>query len=92
MITRIVKLHLQAEAIAEFYSIFNDTKSKIEKTQGCHKLNAYQEINQPHLIFTISIWEDERSLETYRNSELFHSVWKKVKPLFKEKAEAWSLS
>jgi len=92
MITRIVKLHLQPEAISEFYSIFNDYKPKIEQTNGCIKLNIHQEVNQPNLIFTISIWEDEQSLETYRNSDLFYNIWKKVKPLFKDKAEAWSLS
>ena len=92
MITRIVKLHLQPKAVSEFYSIFKDFKPKIEQTNGCLKLNIHQEINQPHLIFTISMWEDEKSLESYRNSELFHNVWKKVKPLFEERAEAWSLT
>ena len=92
MITRIVKLHLQTEAISEFYLIFKAVQAQIEQTKGCHKLNVHQDLNQAHLIFTISVWEDEKSLEAYRNSEVFVNIWKKVKPLFKEKAEAWSLS
>ena len=42
-------------------------------------------------MFTISHWDSEAALELYRQSELFKFTWAKTKPLFEEKAQAWSL-
>ncbi len=89
---RLVKMCLKEDGIEEFCTIFNDAKSKIESMDGCIKVYLHQEIHQSEIFFTISEWQNEQSLENYRNSELFINTWKKVKPLFKEKAEAWSLS
>ena len=53
-----------------------------------------------HNIFPISIIEFkiplntkkiQEDLEKYKNSSLFKAVWAKTKPLFIEKAEAWSV-
>jgi quinol monooxygenase YgiN len=92
MITRLVKMHFKLENIAEFASIFDDAKLKIESMEGCINVELHQDIHQPEIFFTISKWESEKNLENYRNSTLFIDTWRKVKPLFKEKAEAWSLS
>jgi quinol monooxygenase YgiN len=92
MITRLVKMHFKLENIAEFSSLFDDAKLKIEKMEGCLNVELHQDLHQPEIFFTFSKWESEKSLENYRNSTLFIDTWRKVKPLFKEKAEAWSLS
>jgi (4S)-4-hydroxy-5-phosphonooxypentane-2,3-dione isomerase len=43
-----------------------------------------------HILFTLSIWDDEAALDRYRASDLFQDTWAKTKALFQEKAEAWS--
>jgi heme-degrading monooxygenase HmoA len=51
-----------------------------------------KDLNDECTFFTISHWNSEDDLESYRNSYLFKNIWSKVKPLFAKKAEAWSLS
>ncbi|MEO5911801.1 MAG: antibiotic biosynthesis monooxygenase family protein [Pelobium sp.] len=89
---RLVKMCFQEEHISLFKEIFKASQSKIENMPGCLKVDLHQEINEKNTFFTISHWESEEDLENYRKSELFISTWKKVKPLFKVKAEAWSLN
>ncbi|OAQ41745.1 hypothetical protein A5893_01120 [Pedobacter psychrophilus] len=92
MIVRLVKMVFNESEIDNFKSIFESAQLKIAKMQGCLKVDLRQEIDKPEIFFTISHWESENDLENYRKSELFINTWKLVKPLFKEKAEAWSLS
>jgi heme-degrading monooxygenase HmoA len=40
---------------------------------------------------TLSHWKDTESLERYRKSELFGAVWGRVKTLFAERTQAFSL-
>lgn len=89
---RLVKMCFQYENISLFKEIFEASRSKIENMPGCLKVELHQEINQKNTFFTISYWESEEDLENYRKSELFIITWRKVKPLFKAKAEAWSLN
>ncbi|MBC7653678.1 MAG: antibiotic biosynthesis monooxygenase [Oligoflexus sp.] len=92
MIIRLVKMTFEEPKIDNFKLIFKKAQSKISKMQGCLKVDLHQDIHQPEIFFTISHWESEHDLENYRKSELFINTWKQVKPFFKEKAEAWSLS
>jgi len=91
MITRIVKLTFAADKIQDFISIFNSSKNQIRNFEGCKHLALYQDINNPNVYFTYSIWESLESLEKYRNSELFKSTWAKTKELFADKPCAWSI-
>ena len=79
------------DLIANFEEIFQQSQPKIAKMDGCISVKLNQDINNPHIFFTISEWETEAHLEAYRKSELFINTWKKVKPMFAAKAEAWSL-
>lgn len=87
---RIVELTIQKGKEEEFVALFSGVKFKIRGFEGCHELSLLQDKSQPHVFKTYSIWENEESLERYRHSELFKSTWSKVKPLFAEKAKAWS--
>jgi heme-degrading monooxygenase HmoA len=78
--------------ISDFTEIFKQSQPKIAKMDGCISVKLQQDVNKPQIFFTISEWETEANLEEYRKSELFISTWKKVKPMFAAKAEAWSLS
>lgn len=79
------------ENINQFLEIFNKSKLKIANFPGCLALSLYNDINDSHVYYTVSIWENEESLENYRNSELFQSTWSKTKILFNEKPLAFSL-
>jgi quinol monooxygenase YgiN len=92
MIIRLVKMEFEEDKVELFRSIFEEVKPMISKMNGCVEVNFYQDIKNPNIFFTISHWENETSLNAYRDSELFIKTWKKVKLLIKDKAEAWSLS
>ncbi|MBU0696227.1 MAG: antibiotic biosynthesis monooxygenase [Bacteroidetes bacterium] len=92
MMIRLVKMEFEEDKVALFSSIFEKVKPMISKMDGCVDVNLHQDIKNSNIFFTISHWENEAALNVYRDSELFINTWKKVKPLFKNKAEAWSLS
>jgi len=91
MITRIVKLTVNAGDLENFKKIFNDSQNLIKAFDGCKSLELKEDFNDKCTLFTISIWENEVYLESYRASYLFKNTWSKVKPFFSKKAEAWSL-
>lgn len=91
MITRIVKMTFQDDKQAEFEHIFNRTREGILKFNGCISVELHQDTANPSVYFTISKWLSEEYLEIYRSSEFFKATWKLVKPMFAQKAEAWSL-
>lgn len=92
MITRLVKLSLQPEKADEFEAIFYQTQALIEGFDGCQTTTLFKVTGKESQYFTISYWRSEQDLENYRASALFNSVWSKVKPLFAEKAEAFTLN
>jgi quinol monooxygenase YgiN len=75
-----------------FLTLFNAYKAKIEASEGCSKLMLLQDQTSSNIFFTYSEWDNEESLNKYRYSELFKTVWAQTKILFQEKAEAWSLT
>ncbi|MEZ4779248.1 MAG: antibiotic biosynthesis monooxygenase family protein [Flavobacteriaceae bacterium] len=91
MFTRIVKMVFEPEKIPIFLDNFEKVKERIRAFEGCQFLELYQDKNQSNIFFTYSRWKLETDLENYRNSTLFKEVWSVTKPLFKEKAEAWSV-
>lgn len=92
MITRIVRMSFQPEKVKEFLLIFNQSMVKIRDFEGCHQLGLHPDVNHKNIYYTISYWETTAHLEAYRKSELFNSTWEKVKPLFNDKPQAYSLS
>ena len=91
MIKRFVKMTFKADCIERFKDIFNASKTLIAGMEGCHHVELLQDINNPAIFFTLSIWEAPEYLEAYRQSELFAGVWAKTKILFDDKPEAWSV-
>ena len=92
MLTRIVKMKFKEKHLDDFFLFFNQVNKKISCFEGCKGMRLIQDINDPTIIFTYSEWENEKALNNYRNSKLFLLVWPKVKPLFSEKTQAWSLN
>lgn len=90
MLIRIVKLSFKDEKIADFIQHFNSNKEKIRSFKGCRYLELNR-VKETTVFFTYSHWDSEQSLENYRNSALFKTVWEKTKPWFSSTPEAWSL-
>ena len=91
MITRFVKLTIAKEMIDKFTSIYTENGHKIQNFAGCKYLEILKDIHDQRVFFTVSKWESEEHLNTYRNSDLFKGVWQSFKPLFAAQAQAWTL-
>src|SRR5690606_14665149 len=91
MIVRVVRMHFKEEAVEQFLEIFNRHKEAIRTVEGCSRLELHRDINHPNVFTTISYWSEPADLDRYRNSELFKTVWPKVKVLFSDSPQAFSL-
>lgn len=92
MITRIVKLEFQEERTQDFLDFFDTIKHIVNEFPGCYGMKLYQDVERPNIVMTYSHWDSETSLNNYRDSEQFGQIWPNIKPWFKEKPQAWSVS
>lgn len=92
MIKRFVKMTFKPENIERFKDIFKASRDLIAAMDGCQHVELLQDINNPCVFFTLSMWDEPKFLEAYRQSELFEGVWAKTKILFDAKPEAWSVN
>ncbi|MBT4918764.1 MAG: antibiotic biosynthesis monooxygenase [Flavobacteriaceae bacterium] len=92
MFTRIVKMEFKSDKVPNFLKSFELVKEKIRTFDGCSHLELYQDKNDPAIFFTYSKWEKESDLMNYKASNLFRNVWATTKPLFRSKAQAWSVN
>ena len=93
MIKRIVRMELLPGREALFLNIFEEVKADIRNRAGCVSLEILREEQDGQLsIWTISLWTSVDALDQYRSSELFKKTWTAVKPLFSNKAQAWTLT
>ncbi len=89
---RIVRLSLIPDKRKDFIDVFKAHQKHMRGNfPECKTLEAFEEKNNPGVFFTHSTWEEENSLEHYRNSAYFRKIWGTIKPWFKERAQAWSL-
>lgn len=91
MLVRIVKMSFKEEAIEIFLDNFDKNKNKIRNFEGCRLLELYRDKEQGHIFFSYSYWEDQKALDSYRESALFQKIWGKTKLMFSEKPMAWSV-
>jgi len=91
MLIRIVRMHFTDAGVDEFLQIFNENKIAIRNFPGCTHLELLKDPDEPNTYTTLSYWKDADSLENYRKSELFGNVWGRVKTLFAERTQAFSL-
>ncbi|MFN0215792.1 MAG: putative quinol monooxygenase [Saprospiraceae bacterium] len=92
MIKRIVKLTFREEAVDAFVAeVFEPSKAKIRAFEGCQHMELLRHKTHHHVLFTLSHWDSEDALESYRSSPLFADTWAKTKALFAAKAEAWTV-
>lgn len=91
MIIRIVRMHFTEAGVEEFLDIFNKHKQAIRNFPGCSHLQLLKDAEDDCCYATLSHWDKAESLENYRKSELFGKVWGRVKTLFSERSQAFSL-
>jgi quinol monooxygenase YgiN len=91
MFVRIVKMEFREDAVSTFLANFEKVKQDIRNANGCRLLELYRDKARPQVFFTYSYWETEAHLNAYRASALFVDTWAVTKPLFSQKAEAWSV-
>lgn len=91
MIIRIVRMHFTDPGVDEFLEIFNANREAIRNFEGCTHLELLRDLDDELVYTTLSHWTDTESLERYRKSQLFASVWGRVKTLFSERTQAFSL-
>lgn len=91
MIRRIVKMSFAPEKLDDFLDHFPGLKLRIEAFPGCNKVELLNQKDNKNILFTISIWGDEKALENYRQSDFFRETWTRTKKLFNDKPQAWSL-
>lgn len=90
MLIRVVRMTFREESVGKFLENFEANKEKIRNFPGCQYLELWQDENIRNIFITYSHWENEESLNQYRDSELFKSVWAVTKPLFSGKPFAFS--
>lgn len=91
MFVRLVKLQIAASSVKDFEQLFDQYKNDIRHQPGCSHLELLKDRDKEGVFFTYSVWDEESSLENYRNSELFGKVWGTAKTFFSGKPEAWSV-
>lgn len=84
-------MEFKTHKVQQFLDNFETVKEKIRTFPGCLHLELYRDKQHQHIFFTYSKWKEESDLENYRNSALFKDVWSETKPMFSNKAAAWSV-
>ncbi len=88
-LTRIVKLSITTSKKLAFEQFFGEHRHIILSFKGCQHVALLKSTDD--FYFTYSIWDQESSLNAYRNSVQFGKIWSKTKTFFSGKPEAWSL-
>jgi quinol monooxygenase YgiN len=91
MITRIVRMEFDPSRQPEFEAVFEASKAQIRAFEGCRRLELHRDAAQPNVYYTLSEWDSEAALDTYRHSQLFANVWARTKIHFAGKPQAYSL-
>lgn len=90
-IQRIVKMTFKKEHCVDFENFFEQIKNQVGNQPGCSGVKLLRDIADNGIYFTHSYWDNQQSLDAYRQTELFNVVWPKVKAWFADKPDAWSV-
>lgn len=85
-------MNFKENSLEAFKNLFEKVKVQIQSFPGCNGVKLLQDINDPCIFITYSLWDTEESLHAYRKSAFFDDTWHKTKELFSDKPEAWSLT
>lgn len=91
MLIRMVKMTFKPGTADAFLAHFDQHKNTIRHQPGCRHLSLLRDAEQTNRFYTYSLWDSEKDLNNYRQSDFFKEVWGFTKTLFYEKPEAWSM-
>lgn len=91
MLIRIVRMEFVPEALPAFLALFRLHAPDIRSFAGCLHLELWQDHVEDNVVYTYSHWIDEKSLDAYRQSELFSAVWSETKSGFSARPLVYSL-
>lgn len=92
MLVRIVQLTFQEDRIPDFLNHFETVKTQINEFPGCLGMKLLIDHNEPTRVMTYSEWENQESLNAYRDSKTFGEIWPTIKQWFAAPPQAWSTS
>jgi quinol monooxygenase YgiN len=84
-------MHFTEAGLDEFLVIFEKNMRAIRSMPGCCHLELMRDVDDPLAFTTVSHWADPKSLNAYRQSDLFGKVWGRVKTLFSQRSTAFSV-
>ncbi len=90
MIKRFVILTIRTECIVDFLKMYNSEKNTIMAAHGCRHLELLNDINDPRLFITFSIWDSEDDFNAYRASQVFLKIWDEAGKMFDADPKAYS--
>jgi len=92
VLVRIVRMTFRPDTVNAFVEQFDASAPQIRAFPGCYHLELWRDADTPTVCTTYSHWESEDALNRYRESDLFRSTWRTVKPLFGGRPVAHSYS
>ena len=81
----------EGSALRDFEAIYAERNPFKNGVAGCLSVQLMKDINDPNICYTLSEWESNDALESYRASAYFKQTWPMVKSLLSKRAEAYSL-
>lgn len=90
MIVRLVSLSFKPGKLEEFKRLYEGVVQQIRAYPGCLFVQLVADTEGQGDCYTISHWRSQESLDDYRHSPLFRSVWPRIKELLREKPWAQS--
>ena len=85
-----VRLTFSPETVDAFDALYTQFEQHIQARPGCRMVRAMKVPGHPCQRATLSFWETQEDLDTYRQSTLFGEVWPATKALFAAPPEAQS--
>ena len=82
MVVRIVRMSFNESDVTSFLSLFHESSERIRAVSGCNHLELWQDMDQPNVMTTYSLWDSVEALGAYRESELFRTTWEKARTFF----------
>lgn len=84
-------MEFEEDRTDDFHQLFEEVKPRILKFPGCTEVQVCTDPDHSNVRYTLSHWDSNDSLNSYRNSAFFKTTWRKTKELFSGKPRAYSL-
>ncbi|MBL7832191.1 MAG: antibiotic biosynthesis monooxygenase, partial [Saprospiraceae bacterium] len=62
-ITRIVMMTFKSNEVETFINIFKESQALIQAFPGCNKVQLHKNIDDPCIMYTVSLWDNDECLQ-----------------------------